>query len=1338
MSAITEQANALPPSTPRPRHVVTVVIVTHDGARLLPGLVQGITEQTYPVARAIGVDTGSRDRSGALLAELLGADVVFGMEAGTGYGAAVSRALRHPAARTQARPEDAEWIWLLHDDCQPEPDALEQMLRVASRSQTVAILGPKLRDLNDRRVLRETGLTVDRAGRRLTGIEPGEIDQGQHDGNRAVLAVSSAGMLVRRDVWEQLGGFDPLLPLFRDDIDFCWRAHAAGHDVRVVTDAVVYHRELSARQIRKAPAAGGHPRTAERRAALYLFATNLPFAAMLTVLGGCILGSLLRAGYFFLTKQQRRAFAQLGAVAWLVSHPLRIWRARRRRAADRKRGYAVLKPKIPHARTASRLAEGLASALSRNSPYEGSGEHGGVVDNPDDELPLPPPDSLIRRVLTHPSMLLLGALLVITVVAERSLLGSVFTGSGTLTGGALVPAWGGASDLWREYLAGYHPSGVGSAASAPPYVGVVAAVATVLAGKPWLAVDVLLLGCVPVAGMGAYLASRRVTPALAPRIWIAVSYALLPVATGAIAAGRLGSAVVFMLLPPIAVMLGRMLTRPPRIARRAAWAAGLLIAIATAFVPLIWLFAAAGTVGALVALGIWRLRRLPAGWQGGWAVVINAVIVAAVPAVILMPWTFHLVASPSAFLLEAGVAEPGLAVAGLRPAPLLLLNPGGPGVPPVWVTAGLVAAAFCALLVRRRRTLVLAGWGIALTGLIAGAIVSLLRVTSPLSGGTVPAWPGIALTVAAAGLLLAATPMVEWAAGLAWGVAASEASLATRAKLVGRRGVAGLVVGLMAVTVPVLAAGYWLATGVRGPLSAAATPVLPAFIAASSGAPYQNRTLVLRQVNGVLTYQLLRDSDPVLGEQELPEATSAASALNAVVASLAAPDSGDVEDAGQALGDFDIGSVLLPAPVDQALAVQLNGQAGLQPLTVSSSYDLWRVAGTVARVSVITPGGTVVPVPSGEVGSASTLASAVSGTLVLAEPVGGWSATLNGHALRPLAQPVDGWAQGFVLPTGGGRLVVSRDELPRDLILAIEALAVLVAFALALPGTRAAAAGAATAAAAAQPEPAEAGPNEQTGPMARLRTSQPPPSHRTGPLPTRRTGPQPAHRTGPQPARRTGPQPVHRTGPQPGYGTGPEPGYGTGPQPVRRAEPEPVYRAEPEPAYRPEPEPVYGTGPQSAYEPEPDYGTAPQPAYRTGPQPAYGTGPQPSRYAEPEPVYRAEPARAEPVRAESARAEPRKGGSHRASRHSKPSRGWRGGSRGPGQDKPDNASQAEDLGPDLEKLSDDLTLAMPKLFSGPADGGGMPPDLSQGPQEAPWARAEDPDAEVSRTPWELP
>ena len=100
------------------------MVVAHDGARLLPGLIHEVREQTHPVQRIVGVDTGSQDRSGATLTELLGQDAVFGMEPETGYGAAVARALQHPTARRPPPPEspgapdpDTEWIWLLHDDC---------------------------------------------------------------------------------------------------------------------------------------------------------------------------------------------------------------------------------------------------------------------------------------------------------------------------------------------------------------------------------------------------------------------------------------------------------------------------------------------------------------------------------------------------------------------------------------------------------------------------------------------------------------------------------------------------------------------------------------------------------------------------------------------------------------------------------------------------------------------------------------------------------------------------------------------------------------------------------------------------------------------------------------------------------------------------------------------------------------------------------------------------------------------------------------------------------------------------------------------------------------------
>ncbi|HEX8008047.1 MAG TPA: glycosyltransferase [Trebonia sp.] len=1012
--------DALSTTSPQIRHTVTAIVVAHDGAHLLPGLMRAVHAQTYPVEQIVGVDTGSRDRSGAMLAELIGQDAVFGVARDTGYGEAVAVAARQGGAgRGVQRDTDQqriEWIWLLHDDCEPAPETLERLLRAASRDRSVVVLGPKVLDGSDRRVLREAGISIDRAGRRITGIEPGEIDQGQHDANRAVLAVGSAGMLIRRDAWEHLGGFDPRLKLFRDDLDFCWRTHAAGYRVRVVTDAVIYHRELSARGRRTR--GSRHPRRLDRRNALYVLAVNLPLLAMLRIMTGCVAGSLVRAAYFLLTKQTDLAAAQLYAVTGLFGHPIRLWRARRRRARGRRVGYAAVRTLIPPGRTLFRLAESIAGLLSSGPPQASGAMHRAASDEPEEEQ-FVDTQSAIRRVIANPGVQLVAVLLVIALAAERRLLGT-----NPLGGGALVPAWGGSSVLWHEYLAGFHPTGVGSAASAPPYLAVVAALATVLGGQAWLAVDVLLLGCVPLAGMTAYLAAGRLVAATAARVWIAAAYALLPVAMGAVAAGRLGTAFAFTVLPLIAMSAGRILTAPPRPARRAAWATGLLVGLAAAFVPLLWVL---GVVFAVAALASRR-------WL--WPVpVTNAVIVAATPFAVLFPWSLHLFASPSAFLAEAGLQPGGLTTAGLPASSLLLLSPGGPGLPPAWVTVGIGLAVLATLLPGRRTALVAAGWCVAAAGFLAAIVISRATVT-PAGGPAASGWPGPALAIAAVGLLLAAAPAAEW--------------LATRP----RRTQAALGLAVVA-SAPVLAAGYWVSGGVRGPVQVVSSPVLPAFVAASSAGQSGYRTLILRPDGASLDYSVVRQSDPTLGEPELAGYAPAEQALSGQVAALAAPDGADAGDPGQQLGQFGIRWVLLPGPVNQVLALRLDAAVGLIPLSKSPAYDLWQVAGPVAEVRVIGPDGTVTPLPSQPSGVNGASAPAAGGTLVLAEPQGGWAATLNGKALTPVRAPVDGWAQGFVLPPGGGRLAVSRNDTARDLSLIAELIVLLAVCVLALPGKRA-------------------------------------------------------------------------------------------------------------------------------------------------------------------------------------------------------------------------------------------------------------------------------------------
>ena len=1020
------------PNNSQSQHVVTAVIVAHDGAAWVPRVTEALVNQTRPVQRVVGVDTGSRDRSGAMLAEALGRGAVFGMDRGTGYAAGVHQALRHRAATTHLPPsagspgERTEWVWLLHDDSEPEPDALEQLLLGAEQVPGTAVVGPKVMDWSDRDVLLEAGVGIDRAGRRITGIEPREVDQGQHDGDRDVLAVGSAGMLVRRDVWDQVGGFDPGMLLYREDVDFCWRVQAAGYRVRVITDAVVYHVEASTRNRRQASAAPRRGRQVRRNSLLVLLG-NLPAGPMIMALAGNLVLSVLRTLFFLLAKRSGAALDEFAGFLGVAGRPLRLLTARRRRARGRRTAWTRVRAEVPPGHSFRKLAEFATGALSKSLPVDVVGSHHATGDPFEDDSLLVD-TGLVQRVLTNPGVLLFLVLTAIALVAERSLLST-----SPLGGGALVPAWGGASALWAEYLQGFHPAGIGSIASTPPYVAVIALLASLLGGKPWLAVDVILIGCIPLAGVTAYLASRRITRSVPVRVWAAMAYALLPVGMGAVAAGRLGTALVLVLLPLIAMVAARVFTHGRRRARRAAWAAGLLVAVAAAFVPLVWVI----TVAAL-AIGALVFRR------GRPAVLIDAAIVAVVPVVLLLPWSASLATHPSQLFLEAGLQPPGLATPGLAARSLLLLSPGGPGLPPFWVSVGLILAAVVALVWGGRRALVVAGWSMALLGLFAAAAVTKVTVTPAAGGGAVPAWPGPALVFAAAGLLLAAL--------------ASGDALAGKLGQGGWRRPSGIaVIGLAAVacTAPALAAAAWLTTGVQGPVTPVAGPVLPEFVSVISATGLRQRTLVLRVgPHGTVAYSVLRDTDPLIGASELATPPAAQRALNLSVAALTAPYGGSVQDQGRSLAQLGIGYVLLPAPIDANLAQLLDGVPGLRPVSQTSSFELWRVSATSARVRVVEQGGTVVAVPSGPVSVTAAKAPAAGGTLVLAEPAGDWTAALNGHPLTPLAAPVDGWAQGFRLPPGGGTLTVSHSQLSRLGIVLLEGLAVAIVVGLGLPGTR--------------------------------------------------------------------------------------------------------------------------------------------------------------------------------------------------------------------------------------------------------------------------------------------
>jgi GT2 family glycosyltransferase len=1022
---------------------VTAVVVSHDGDRWLGQVLPALAAQTFAFDRLVVADTDSRDGTRNLLHEHVPADNVVGCPRTTGFGAAVTAAvaradaLAEPAGDRPGTPQ--EWLWLLHDDAEPAPDALEQLLAATDTDPNLGIVGPKLRGWYHRRVLLEVGVTIDGGGRRETDLERGEEDQGQHDKRSETLGVSTAGMLIRRDVWDELGGFDPYLGLMRDDVDLCWRAWLAGYRVAVVPAAVVYHAEAAAQERRAVDVGSGRIHHLDRAGALRVLLANLSTTAFALALPRLLVGSLIRALGYLVAKLPGHAADELRAVGSVLVRPRAIRRMRAARRAKHRVHAGTLRRLFPRPGHQFELArEALTDALEGSRvEREAIGRHrAAAAEGSVDAAELDRAGAggvLLRRITgSHAALLVIG-LLAVSLPAWRDLFGG-----GALFGGALLPPTDGASALWAEYRAGFHAQGPGSAATAAPFTALLALGAVPLFGNVGLLVTLLLLAAAPLAGLSAWLAARDLVTTPALRAWGSAAYAMAPVVTGAVAAGRLGTVVAVILLPAL-LRVGVRAWGSADGSLRSAWIAALLLTVVAAFVPVLWLFALVAGA-AVAALTRDRARAMRIGIGLG------------IPFLLLLPASWFWLRHPERMLIEPGPSGPGLSDAEISPWRLLLLNPAGPGSGPAWVGLGIVVAALIGLVAARDRILPLVGWALAIAGLFVAMVTSRISVTAPAGGHPAAAWPGPALAVAAAGMLLAA---VVGCAGLAERIAAREFGLLQ---------MAAAAATALAVAAPLVTGCVWLWRGAEGPLHRASGTLVPAHVAAESGTGDRPRTLVLRASTGdsldavptgkeppAVSYALVRDAGPQLGDAELSVPRATARRLQTLAADLV---SGRGDAQAERLADFAVRYVQVRAPVAAAVAAALDTVPGLERVSTSGGDRLWRVTVPTARLRVI-DGDEIAALPSGPVSArAEVPAGGEDRVLVLAEPASGrWKAKLDGDSLESYVR--DDWAQAWKLPAGGGELTIRHVDRVTPLWAYLQAFGLLVVIVLALPAARA-------------------------------------------------------------------------------------------------------------------------------------------------------------------------------------------------------------------------------------------------------------------------------------------
>ncbi|MCH6471120.1 glycosyltransferase family 2 protein [Sinomonas terrae] len=1064
---------------------VTAVVVAHDGVGYLPDTLAAIAAQTRPADVLIGADAASRDGSGDVLRRSLGAGSV--VDAPAAFGAAAAAALAAAPRPTGGAGPVEEWIWLLRDDAAPEPRALAELLLAVERAPAVTVAGCKQLDWDEPRRLVDVGLFASRWAERLPLIDDDEQDQGQYDDRSDMFAVNSAGMLVRRDVWDALGGFDPALPWTGDDVDFCWRARLAGHRVVVVPAARMRH-------VADRPENAPTP-FAEHRAEVY---TRLKHAAFWS-LPLHFLGAFF-AGFWALVAalvnkepsvglaRCAAALAALGGVA-----PL----ARGRRAASRTR--AVARRTVRGVRASrEEIRSHRRAFLEYSDPDSVIGDGSGS----DDAHAEPTGDSdhdFASLAVAARGWAGTGAVVVAVLALVSSIIALIpLLSAQAVTGGGLLPISTDLSAIWQHATSWWTQLGAGQPGHGDPFDLILWALGVLGIGDPNRAVAWTLVLAPAISGLGGWAFASALTSHRWPRVAAGLVWAAAPALQEAVAQGRLGAVVSFVFLPWAALGVIRSVgaarvrgtigvARTPRPGSggvpswTAAAAGGLALAVVTAGSPSLLALAIVVVVLATVALRS-RARSL-------WFILAPSVVLflpvwasapddprawladPGVPAAYgaAAPWQLVL-GQPVAFDASAGLGGAGWLPAGV---PWALLDALLVGVP---VLAAAVAAIVA--LPGRRGALARSAGAVAVAALALAWAISRLPVA--VSGDSlVPAFAGPAVAAALLALLAAAVVGVDRVLD---GREAATQSRGPRSAAANRLLIAGTV-GLVAALIisvagPALGLARWAAAGIApvaapqgslgSPLQIAPsqTRTLPATASDLGLGAEQTKTLVLRSTpQGGFTAALMRgagttldaltavaSSSRVTGNLASPSIAADDAADSAIRRAVAVVSSSSGVDPRPDLDALGVGFVVLQQrdAADSVTASQMDAVPGLVAVGQTDVGWLWRVTPSgqqgakdtaiAHRASIVdVKGNLLATVDAGpEEVHASVPAGPEGRLFVLAERSDShWSAWMNGHRLTSTTQ---GWAQAFTLPAAGGQVEVRYDQpaaLPLGLLAAV-------------------------------------------------------------------------------------------------------------------------------------------------------------------------------------------------------------------------------------------------------------------------------------------------------------
>jgi len=232
---------------------LSIIIVSYNTREMTLACIESVKSETQTPFEVIVIDNASSDGSAEAIAQSHPDITLIPEKINHGFGPAHTVALKHARA---------PWILLLNPDTVVLDAALDKLLAFAKAEPQAKIWGGRTlfgdRTLNPASCFAK--MTLWSVFCRVTGLNglfrKSELFNSEYygawprDQAREVDIVSGCMFLIRRELWDELGGFDPAFTMYGEEVDLCLRAHKLGARPMITPDATIIHYGGASERVR--------------------------------------------------------------------------------------------------------------------------------------------------------------------------------------------------------------------------------------------------------------------------------------------------------------------------------------------------------------------------------------------------------------------------------------------------------------------------------------------------------------------------------------------------------------------------------------------------------------------------------------------------------------------------------------------------------------------------------------------------------------------------------------------------------------------------------------------------------------------------------------------------------------------------------------------------------------------------------------------------------------------------------------------------------------------------------------------------------------------------------